>query len=546
MPDAAPRRPARALPGLHRAPVMWRLPLGVLAGTQAIWLFWWAAFHPGLISYDSVMYTWQVTTGNWTSDHSVLYDALVWVTLHLPGRFALLTLLQTTAMSAALAYACVAMRDLGVRARWSVPAALAVAALPPTGTVVVFVWKDVPFYICAVLVFAATARLVAGRKRPRLSGRRGLRPGSVRFDLAVLTVGLLGLGLFRNNGLGLALLASAALVIALPGQRIKLGSLTAATVLIPLVAQLWLYPALGVKQPPSDSVFALNYSDVAVAYQQAPSLFSPADIAVLERVAPLSTWQQGANCHSADLLTNSWAPFDHAAAERYSGQLMGLWTKVLKQRPDVIVGARICRGHIAWAPTSDRGAAGATTQLPYLGTPADLWGWASPASTGDPKAGRISPNGKMAGSPYLPDFATHPLSTTAHKAALWLNNLFRVPQLDWLFWRGATWCYLIYAALACYAIGRRRPAVYALAGLLVGQQLTVLAANPVESYRYVAAPLFIGPFCLGLIAARRESSGTAPVPAPENRSDLHREHPDRNGNRAAGTAATRAPQSVRL
>ncbi|PBC79418.1 hypothetical protein BX265_4220 [Streptomyces sp. TLI_235] len=369
-----------------------------------------------------------------------------------------------------------------------------------------------PFFISAVLVFAASARLIANTKRPTWQGRWGLRPGSARFDLLVLTAGLLGLGLFRNNGLGVALIAGAALAIALPGRRIRMSVLTAVTVAVPLVAQLWLYPAAGVKQPPPDSVFALNYSDIAVAYQQAPAVFSKSDLAAMEAVAPLSTWQQGSNCHSADLLTNSWAPFDHAAAERNTERLLEIWTKVLKKRPDVIVGARICRGHIAWAPTSDRSVQGATTQLPYLDVPKDLWGWSAPASTGDPKAGRISPNGKMEGSAYLSVFVPHPLSTTAHKAAVWVNTLFRVPQLDWLLWRGATWCYIAYAALACYALGRRRPGVYALAGILVGQQLTVLAANPVESYRYVAAPLFIAPLCLGLIAARRPSPALRPDP----------------------------------
>lgn len=165
---------------VERVPRAWRLPLAVLTGTQLIWLVWWAAFYPGLISFDSVMYTWQVTTGNWASDHSVLYDCFVWLALHLPGQFALLTLLQTTAMSATLAYGAVAMRGLGVPARWSAGAALAVAALPPTGTFVVFVWKDVPFTISAVLVFAAGARLVGRRFAGTLSsaGAPGLRPGT--------------------------------------------------------------------------------------------------------------------------------------------------------------------------------------------------------------------------------------------------------------------------------------------------------------------------------------------------------------------------------
>lgn len=522
MPNATVARPpgTRLLrQGAERIPARWRLPLAVLAGAQLIWLFWWAAFYPCLISFDSVMYTWQVTTGHVASDHSVLYDSFVWVALHLPGQFAVLTLLQTTAMSAVLGYACVALRGLGVRGRWSASAALAVAALPPTGTFVIFVWKDVPFTISGVLVFAAGARLLGRRFAGTLALAPGYRPGTVRFDVLMLAVGLFGVGLFRNTDEGMVLIAGGALLIALPGVRVLLAWVTAAAVLVPLAGQLWLYPALGIKHPTTDAIYGLNYSDVAVAYDQVPYLFSPSDLQVLTQVAPLSTWQAGGNCYSGDALTDTSAPFDRAAAVRLNGQLLALWTKVLKVRPDIIIGARICRAHIAWSPFSDFTQNGASTIIAPLERPADLWGWTAPASTADLEAGAVPPNGKMVDSPYLPALRSHPLSDRLHKAGVWLQTASKVTQLDWLLWRGATWCYVSYAALLLYAAGRRRRAVYALGGILVGLQLTLIAANPAELFRYNVIPLFVGPLCLGLIAGRRPplDAGQAQAPAPTRR-----------------------------
>lgn len=492
---------ARRLPSAARK-LPWKLPrngrlaVTVLVGTQLLWFLWWAAYYPGLISFDSVMYTWQVTTGHWASDHSVLYDAGVWLALHAPGRLALLTLSQTSAMSAALAYAAVSLRELGVPGRWTGCAAVAVAVVPSTATFVIFVWKDVPFTISAVVVCAAAARLVARRNRP----------GSARRDLVPFCAGLLGLGLFRDNGLGVALIAGLLVLPALPGLRARVGASTATAVLVPLVCQLWLYPALGVKQPPRDSVFAINYSDVAVAYQRAPSLFSPADIAVLTEVAPMTTWKQGADCYSADALTNTAAPFDHAAAERLNGELLGMWARVLEKRPDIVLGARICRAHIAWAPTSNPAAEGAATIIAPLERSPDLWGWTASPRTADPRAGHIAPNGRMVGSPYLPALRGHPLSAGLNRAGTRLDDLFRLPRFDWLFWRGATWCYLAYGALAWYAIRHRRPAVFALGGVLLGLQLTLVAANPAELFRYNVVPLFVGPLCLGLVAGRGDAA----------------------------------------
>lgn len=516
MPKSAPARvpgSARLRRAAGRIPEPWRLPLAVLAGTQAIWLFWWAAFYPGLLSFDSVMYTWEVTTGNWASDHSVLYDSFVWLTLHLPGKFALLTLLQTTAMSAVLGYACVALRGLGVPGRWSATAALATALVPSTATFVVFVWKDVPFTISAVLVFAAGARLIALRfaGRPReakAAGWRSLRPGTARFDLLMLTVGLLGLALFRNTDLGMVLVAGLALLVVLPGIRGKVAVVTAVAAVLPLAGQLWLFPAMGVKQPPANAVFGLNYSDVAYSYDQASYLFSPQDVQVLTAVAPLSTWTAGGNCFNGDALSNSAAPFDRAAAERLNGKLLDLWTMVLKKRPDLIIGARICRAHIAWAPFSDPTQSGASTIIAPLDRSPDLWGWTAPVAQSDTASGFIQPNGKMSDSPYLPALRSHPLSSTLHKLGVWSQTAIKAPQLDWILWRGATWSYLAYGALAVYALRRRRKAVFALAGGLIGLQLTLIAANPAELFRYDVAPLFIGPLCLGLLAASRAPLGT--------------------------------------
>ena len=74
-----------------RLPRRWRLPLATYAGCQMIFLFRWAAFLPGLLNYDSLTHVVHVTTGPWTNNESVLYDALVWLSLHVSSGLAALT-----------------------------------------------------------------------------------------------------------------------------------------------------------------------------------------------------------------------------------------------------------------------------------------------------------------------------------------------------------------------------------------------------------------------------------------------------------------------
>src|SRR5216684_4412939 len=178
------RRPAALL---AKVPSPWRLPLATYLAGQVIFLFWWAAFYPGLMNADSINFVLHVTTGPWINNASVLYDTLVLVSLRTTGDLAALTLAQTVAMSAALAYTVYALRRLGVPGRWTAIAAVIVAALPPHGSFITFIWKDVPFTICAYLLVPTLAHLVSLRSRPGM-------PRDRRTNLLVAVLGLELLG----------------------------------------------------------------------------------------------------------------------------------------------------------------------------------------------------------------------------------------------------------------------------------------------------------------------------------------------------------------
>ncbi|MFD7293008.1 hypothetical protein ACFV9W_06935 [Streptomyces sp. NPDC059897] len=467
---------ARALPS--RVPPARRLPLAVFLSCQACYLFWWAAFHPGLMSVDSVVYTWQVTTDHWRADHSVLYNALVWLSLRATGDLAALTLLQTLAMSAVLAHACAGLRTLGVRGRWSAPAAVACAAAPPLGSFVVFVWKDVPFTICAVLVFAVSVRLVGRRAHGTWTGRPG------RSELVLLCTGLLGVDLFRNNGFPVALIAALALVLVLPGARLLIAGIAAATTALTLLLALVIHPAVGIEQPNKAFLYNLHYADLAVTYAQDPGRFTPDDRHLMAQVAPLSTWRTaGTNCYVSDVLYYN-ASWNRTEAARFSEPLVRLWWRTLRESPQRILDARLCRGHIAWAVFPGPQDKSARTWTYDTQIPADLWGY-----------------GAIEGNPYRSALTARPLSSTLHDTATFGRSAFLVPQLEWLLWRGAIWCYAIYALVVLLARARGRRCLLALAGVPLGAQLTVLAANPAPCFRYMAAPMFIGALCLSLIPA---------------------------------------------
>lgn len=250
---------------------------------QVVLLAWWAAFYPGLFSRDSVLYLSHTTIGPWISDHSVLYDALLWLSVRGTGDISALTLLQTTAMAAAITYLASSLVALGAPRRWTYGLALALPFLPTLGAFSVSFWKDVPFTICAMLIAAVCARVAVDRE---------LRPGR----LAALGALFLALGLFRANGFLVVAIAVAVLVLVVRTMRVRLALLGMAAAAIPLVLSNLLFPLVGIAAPTKTYVYHTAFGDIAVAFHERPDLFDNHDRALLAAVAPLKRWDRGGTC----------------------------------------------------------------------------------------------------------------------------------------------------------------------------------------------------------------------------------------------------------
>ncbi|MGI5140103.1 MULTISPECIES: DUF6020 family protein [unclassified Streptomyces] len=490
---------------LERIPARRRLPLAVYAITQMIFLLWWAAFYPGGMSYDSIAYVWQVTTGHWMSNHSVAYNVLVWLSIQLTGDLALLTFAQSVAMAASLAYATVTLRQFGVRGKWCAAAAIACAALPSIGSFTIFIWKDVPFVIGAVLAFAAAGRLVVRRMR----GVQSVRDKAFRNEIAVLFVGFLCMGLSRNNGLLVAVLAAPVLLLVLPKMRRALLVATVIPVLISGLLNVWIYPALGVITPTKDQVYAMNYADIAVVYGKYPQTFTKADKELMAKVAPLSHWSgRAANCYNAD-----WAmqkPMNRKMAAKYNSELIDLWMRVLKRTPDQMIGARLCRSQIAWSPFPGPADMQGNTLISPPSVPKNLFGW-------------TDWNTDMRDSPYRPVLKIRPLNDQLHGVAFFVWKASKTPQLQWLLFRGATWCYAAYAVFLAFSRRHRNWAPLGMMSIPLALQLTVVAANPAPLARYMFAPMFLGILTLTLIGAKpqfgRRSEGETGASGPSSKSE---------------------------
>lgn len=435
---------------------------------QAVLACWWAAFYPGLFSRDSVLYLSHTLVGPWVSDHSVVYDALLWLSFTKTGDLGAVTFAQTTAMAGALTYLAQSLKSFGAPRKTTTAVAILMPLTPTVGAFTVTLWKDVPFTICAIVIAGICARMAASR----------------RVSLIALGTLFTLLGLFRANGFLIVGIAVVALLVIVKTRRVRLILVGTAAAAIPLLLTNLLFPQFGIAAPSKTYVYHTAFGDIAVAFRDHPELFTEQDKTLMTSVAPLSRWWEGGTCSTVNPLI--WRrDFSWQQADARTPELLDLWKRLLTSDPVLIVDARLCRGAIAWKPVGDPYAVGGMTyrfsRLPMADT-------------------YVGPN-------KVPDFtgrwvfSLRPLSTELNQVAdPWLTSAL-APEWDWVWWRGASWAYLAYLAVGLAAAARRNRYVVGVAAVVAGQQLAVLANISAQDFRYMASPIFIGMLLVPLLLA---------------------------------------------
>jgi len=460
-----------------------RRPWFAVAGAcECALIVWWLGVFPTLVSPDSVDYTRGIMHGYWYLGGSVFYDALEWLSLAASSSVVPLILLQLTSFAAAIVLLARAVHKLGAPAKLVAATAVVVCALPMTGAFVAYLSKDTLFVVGQLLCAAGILELLADD-----TSDIGWRPARWRRRwFALLITGSVVMTLTRQNGVEMLVVAT--VVVALLARRFWRPMLAATAVVTATWAAVTfaIAPAAGAVRPDSSLALGPAYGDIGVVFRADPGLFSAHDLTVMARVAPLSWWHDRSTCYASDPLT---APDFVIAAHPLAVQLEHVWLRLVARAPQRIVAARICRGAIAWSVTP----VASHTILPPLSTPTNLYR----------ERDRLSPASAEA---LLP----HPPVQWWHHATGKMLSATTTRWAQFALWRGATWCYLAYVAVAVAGIRTRRRAVGAAAALLVANQIVVLVDNPNQLARYMLGCLFLGALLLPLAAARRRLPPTRP------------------------------------
>lgn len=406
-------------------------------------LVWWLGWFPGFVSFDVIAQLEEAASNTYFNQHPAIHTLLLDMSWSLLGSPGYLGLVQVVALAALLVVIARRLLRIGASPWLAVGAVWFVAALPAVGATTVALWKDIPFALGFLWIFAELLLLA---HEGRAAWERAWTP--VRMGLALAVVWL-----FRHNGF---LTVVPLLVILGFVVRRRLVPAVATLAACLLIVSGLIYRILDVNTEAIEPA-GVFIADVAAVVRHRPEVFDESDFGVIQSIAPLEVWRSAYRCaDSTPLLTHP--QFDETIVTRDPAAFRSLIWKAVTRAPAVVAGHRICVGSFLFVPGTREG--GFLHRPPY----------------------EVHPN--------TLGIVRDPLSGRAHRLTEAIYVWAEADSRIWFTWSPAL---PIVAASVGYLLVafRRDMRRWGLPGLvLLIHSLNVVATSPAHEVRY-AFPLYL-------------------------------------------------------
>lgn len=427
----------------------------------AVYLLWWLAYYPGIMTPDSLDQWRQAISHSYSDAHPftsslvmsffrAIYDTPAWISL-----------LQVIIMSGTIGLTLGYCVRRGV-SKYIVGTLLAGFALWPVfGIYTVTIWKDILFSIFIVIASILLFIIIADKQYR-----------NQRWPLICLAVIAALIALWRHNGIIYLLLPFILLWFAAPSIRSNTWKATAGTLVFYLVMHFGVAHMLNVRPAPLVAEW-LRLKTVAAVYHEDHPTITPHDRKLFTDVMPESSWKTGYKClHTdttfAELSTYRQLQFEDSIF--IDPKMEAAWKKAVVRtalhNPNAIRKDRQCVANILFG--SEAGFIKYTTDIT---TRADL--------------------------PYI---EAHPLLGTAGiktKTIEWLRWSQQSTVTNFIFWSAipAALLSIVYFVLA---LRRRYTATASYALMMLASPLFVIAIGSSSDYRYIYSLVIGGPLVVAL------------------------------------------------
>ncbi len=406
----------------------------------------WYVFWPAILSSDSLWSLVQVKKNNYSDWHPAAYTLLVGATQWIFPSPASMILLQALALAIVYGWGVSVLYrhgggSLGAQLSWGF-----LILSPVSMVLVVTLWKDVPYGISLLAVTVAAAAIYLSR---------GDWLGQTR-HLAMLSAGVVGVSLFRHNGLPVVFFTVVAIMLIYRKYWRRLLIVLVASITAVAIVRGPVYDFFGVSGAgASHALFAHHIA----AHLAAGAQLDSDDKALLDSIRPVDAgWSYECGLVNPTVFDKDYDR-DRADAERL--RLAGLAIRLALSDPLTELRHVICVGSLVWRMTNDR------RFLPYVFA---VWR--------DDGSSRYISNNDLGFSEagWAQDFR---------------NSLVGILRdLPVIMYRPAGWLYLLLFFAAVFAVRRRDWRVVVTIAPILIHSVLVLVFNVAQDVRY-QYPVFL-------------------------------------------------------
>ncbi|MGD8451507.1 MAG: hypothetical protein PVJ57_06785 [Phycisphaerae bacterium] len=462
--------------------VSWWAPLMYALPCAAVWLLWWLAFWPGVMSADSLWQWSQATHERFNDWHPACHTMLIWLIRQWWSSPAAVGLVQIIALSLTCGWGLATLRRAGVprTAVWFASALLALA--PGNDVLVITLWKDVAYGITILALTVLVLRYVLSRG--------GVLARWWHWPAAGVLTALTAL--VRHNGPPAAFATIFSLAFAYPRRWL------AVLVILAIGVGGWyarepLYDKVGVDREKRGEGLAGILLHQVAAHVAAGTPLTPEEHEFLSTIHPLDTKWAYTPYRASVSLHDGRVQLNTLSTER--DRFFQLWGDLLQRNPSVNAHHMLCASSLIWriTPPPDAMWLGGRISIAGDGTITHI-GHGNPDLVQDTKLSAIQP-----------------------ALARWVVRS-QKPDLVWLLWGTGLFLYVGVAAGLVAAFRRRdwRLLVVLLPTLVHCAVLVPLL--PIQDFRY-QYPVYLTGLMLWPLALctrtppREQPPGEANVPS---------------------------------
>jgi hypothetical protein len=307
-----------------------------------VWLVYWLAFFPGLMSPDSIHQWKQLLQFQFDDWHPASHTLVIWLITRIWLSPAAMALAQILALSGLIGWGLAKFARLGVPSAVLWVICMLFALSPVNGMMINALWKDIPYAISVLWLTLLMLKIIVSR---------GQWLAERWVNILVLAIALVFVAFFRHQGILVALgvVAILGVIYRSHWKQVLLAFILAAGFLG--IVRGPLYELLNVKRLSSMQrvlhVNAIPLHQVAAAIAAGTPLTAEERL-MLDKILPMEKWRALYRCDLVNPLIYNNPDINEEALWQHRGEFRDIWISLVLRNPGAVLKHQLCVGSLVW------------------------------------------------------------------------------------------------------------------------------------------------------------------------------------------------------